>query len=336
MTHRAELKTARLFLRPVAPEDEGAVVSVLNDLDVTGWLAVVPHPYVPADFQQFQREYAVPGDTFSVDDARGLAGIVGIEDRTLGYWFAPAIHGLGYATEAARAALAEHFAGDPADIASGYFEGNARSANVLRKLGFVETGRGPKHCRALANDRPHVDMALTRDAFVAALPIEARSARLTYRSLQATDLEALHGLVSHWEVVRQLASWPWPPERDFTRTRAQPYTGHGFVWGVFRDGRLIGTVGITDDLGYMFSPNVWGQGYGEEACRTAIAQAFKTDRDHLVAGIWADNLASLGLLRKLGFRVVEDDRTLNMARGVEVAGHGLRLERADWHARPLA
>jgi len=331
MSPGAELKTARLTLRPVAPEDEGGVVACLNDIAVSGWLTVVPWPYTPADFRQFHEGYAMPGHTFAVDDAQGFAGILGVEDRTLGYWFAPNRHGLGYATEAARAALAEHFANVSNNIASGYFEGNARSANVLRKLGFVETGRDLKHCRALGVDRPHVTMALTLDAFAAALPIEARSARLTYRSLQPIDQEALHFVVSHFDVVRQLASYPWPPERNFTRTRARPYLGDGFVWGAFLGGRLIGTVGVTGaELGYMFAPDVWGQGYATEVCRTAIADAFALGRDHLIAGVWADNAASLGLLAKLGFRVTGQDVSRNTARGVDLPGLWLRLDRSDW------
>jgi RimJ/RimL family protein N-acetyltransferase len=331
VTPRAELKTARLRLRPVAPEDEGAVVAALNDIAVSGWLAVVPYPYTTADFHQFQQEYAVPGDTYAVEDAQGLAGIVGVENRTLGYWFAPRAHGLGYATEAARLALAEHFADSADDIASGYFEGNARSANVLGKLGFVETGRDMKFCRALNKDRLHVTMGLTSTAFVAALPIEARSERLSFRSLWPTDLDALHLVVSHFDVVRQLASYPWPPERGFTQTRAMPYPGIGFVWGAFLHGRLIGTVGVTgDELGYMFAPDCWGRGLATEACHLAVARAFVMGRDHLVAGIWADNAASLGVLTKLGFVITGDDMGLNKARGVEVAGHRLRLGRSDW------
>ena len=331
MSPRAELKTARLTLRPVAPEDEGAIVACLNDIEVSGWLAVVPWPYSATDFRQFQTEYAVPGQTFAIDDSQGFAGILGVEDRTLGYWFVPNRHGLGYATEAARAALAEHFSQDSNDIASGYFEGNMPSANVLRKLGFVETGRGMKYCRALQMARPHIDMTLTLDAFTSALPTEARSVRLTYRSLQPTDLEAVHSIVSHFDVVRQLASFPWPPQRDFTRTRAQPYLGKGFVWGAFSGPKLMGTVGVTaNELGYMFAPDQWRQGLATETCRTAITHAFATDHDHLVAGVWADNAASLGLLGKLGFRVTGQDVSLNQARGINLPGYLLRLDRSDW------
>lgn len=169
----AEMTTARLRLRPVAAMDEAVVVASLNDLGVTGWLSVVPYPYSPADFRRFQTTIALPGVTFAIEDAAGFAGIVGLENRTLGYWFCARAQGLGYATEAARAALAALFAVDPASVASGYFEGNARSANVLRKLGFLETGRGLKRCLALDRDRPYVDLMLRHAAFVAAQPAPA-------------------------------------------------------------------------------------------------------------------------------------------------------------------
>ena len=178
---------------------------------------------------------------------------------------------------------------------------------------------------------------MTRDAFTAALPVEAQSARLSYRSLQASDIDALHLIVSEWQVVRQLASYPWPPQRDFTLTRAQPYRGRGFVWGVFRDADLIGVVGVTGDaLGYMFRPDTWGQGYATEACRLAIDAAFQGGRDHLVAGVWVGNDASLRILAKLGFDKTRDDITFNAAHGVEMAGHRLRLDRAAWQSREPA
>ena len=314
---RAELKTARLTLRPVAPEDEGAVVACLNDLEVTGWLAVVPHPYSPADFRAFQQDYAVPGHTFAVGDAQGFVGILGIEDRSLGYWFAPASHGLGYATEAARAVLAEHFADDPADIASGYYDGNARSANVLRKLGFVENGRGMKFCRALGVMRAHVDMVLTQPGFIAALPWEAASKRLTYRPLLPVDAPALHEIACIYDVTRQLGPrWPWPADVAFTATRSRPYVGNGFAWGLFLDGQLIGSVAVTEgELGYALHPDHHRQGLATEACLTALARAFgPVALQQVIASVWADNAASLGLLAKLGFTVTGHDLGTNACR----------------------
>lgn len=86
----------------------------------------------------------------------------------------------------------------------------------------------------------------------------------------------------------------------------------------------------------MFAPDVWRQGYGTEACQTAISAAFAAHggvgRSHLQAGVWADNAASLALLDRLGFRVVAEKLSWNKARGAEVPGYVLRLDRADWQA----
>ena len=221
---RAQLTSARLTLRPVAAADEAAVVAAMNDLAVSGWLTPIPHPYTVEDFTAFQSDYAAAGETYALHDQHGFVGVLGVEDRILGYWLTPAAQGRGYATEAARVALSEHFRVDQTPIVSGYFAGNHASANVLAKLGFVETGRDVRHCRALGKDRPHVTMALTYAGFQAALPVLA-SPRLTFRDLMPHDAPALHAIVSGWEVVRQLGSWPWPADYDQTLARAVPYAG---------------------------------------------------------------------------------------------------------------
>jgi RimJ/RimL family protein N-acetyltransferase len=160
---RAQLWTARLMLRPMVASDEPAVVAGLNDIAVSGWLAVVPHPYGPLDFAEFLPK-AMPGQAFVIEDRIGFAGVISVR-QALGYWLAPAVHGQGYATEAARAVLAEYFACGSDPITSGYFEGNTRSARVLSKLGFTETARATKFCRALGRDRPHVALILTKEDY---------------------------------------------------------------------------------------------------------------------------------------------------------------------------
>jgi RimJ/RimL family protein N-acetyltransferase len=159
-------KTARLTLRPVGASDEAAVVAGIDNVAVAGWLAVVPHPYSVADFRHFHRDIAVPGETFVIEDVAGFAGIISVVNGELGYWLAPRAQGLGYATEAGRCLVAAHFGLSIEPLTSGYFEGNTRSANVLGKLGFVETGRDLKHCVSRGADLPHVNMRLTREAFV--------------------------------------------------------------------------------------------------------------------------------------------------------------------------
>jgi len=162
---KERLATPRLILRPVAPQDRAQIVEGLNDLAVSGWLAVVPFPYAPADFDFFLTEIAQPGVAWAIEAEGLFAGIVSILDVALGYWLMPLAHGRGIATEAAGAVVAAHFARGGGDLASGYFEGNARSARVLGKLGFAETGRDVKFCRALGHDRPHVILGLTAEAF---------------------------------------------------------------------------------------------------------------------------------------------------------------------------
>jgi RimJ/RimL family protein N-acetyltransferase len=152
-------------LRPVAATDEAAIVAEIGDLAVSCWLAILPHPYMPADFRRFHAEIAVPGQTYVIEDAAGIAGVVALDEGVLGYWVAVRAQGLGYATEAARCLLTAHFRESSRPVRSGYFEGNLRSARVLAKLGFVETGRDSKHCLARGRDLPHVVVALSAEAF---------------------------------------------------------------------------------------------------------------------------------------------------------------------------
>ena len=327
------LQTARLMLRPVAVADGAMVVAALNDLAVSGWLSSVPHPYQEADFHRFLTEIATPGRVFGIEDADGFAGIIGL-DAEFGYWLAPRAQGLGYATESSVAVLAAYFALNDAVVLSGYFDGNTRSARVLANLGFVEKGRAPKMCKPLVQMRPHVDAVLSRSQFVAAFPVVAQSARLTYRDLQAFDAPALHELVSGWQVVRQLGSFPWPADPAFTATRATPYVGAGFAWGAFCDGVLIGTVAVTNgELGYMIAPAQWRKGFAGEACRHALAHAFDTlDVMEITAGVWADNAASRALLEKLGFEMAAPTYEMSKARGVIADGFDMMLTRAAWAA----
>lgn len=167
---RPHLRTGRLSLRPLQASDEGALVTGLNDWEVVRWLAVVPFPYRPADFRAFL-PVAEPGETWAIEDDQGLVGVVGNEGA-LGYWLARHAWGRGYATEAARAVLATHFA-DPAagPVESGHFEGNARSANVLAKLGFRVTGYKLRRTVACPDrDMLSCRMELTRESWAACLP----------------------------------------------------------------------------------------------------------------------------------------------------------------------
>ncbi|MEQ9487733.1 MAG: GNAT family N-acetyltransferase [Alphaproteobacteria bacterium] len=161
------LKTERLLLRKLDPDDADALAALANDWDVVKWLARLPYPYTRDDavgFIDFVLAEDLPAWAIVTDR---LIGIVGTEDH-LGYWLGKAHWGNGYATEAATAALDWHF-GNAAntEIVSGHFEGNAASRHVLEKLGFVETGLSMTPSASHGKDVPHVDMLLTRETWVA-------------------------------------------------------------------------------------------------------------------------------------------------------------------------
>ncbi len=160
-----QLRTARLLLRPLVEQDGPDVVTGLNDFVVTQWLSVVPWPYSAKDFQDFFPRIK-PGYTFAMQDAQGFVGVIDTA-RHLGYWITPRAQGLGYATEAGHAVLAHHFEQNRGEIGSGYFEGNAASARVLAKLGFVEIARDRLFNRARGQDLPHVSLHLTPAAYAA-------------------------------------------------------------------------------------------------------------------------------------------------------------------------
>ncbi|MFT4744131.1 MAG: RimJ/RimL family protein N-acetyltransferase [Yoonia sp.] len=156
---------------------------------------------------------------------------------------------------------------------------------------------------------------------------------LTYRPLSPADAVALHKIVSHWSVVRQLGGWPWPASRAFTFGRCVPYArSDGFVWAVCRDGELCGSVAVTGgQIGYMLDPDVCGQGIMTQAAADAIDAYFMTDATRLDANVWHDNPASQQVLEKLGFVHWSTRYEHAKARRLPTLSHHLTLTRDAWH-----
>lgn len=323
------LRTSRLVLRPLSPDDAPAIVEGVGDWDVAKWLAVVPHPYGAGDAQSFLTEI-VPGAEaiWAIDDG-ALAGVISTGEQ-LGYWLARDRWGRGYATEAGRAVVDWHFARGARVLASGYFDGNHRSGGVLAKLGFQPAGDRIKGCLARGEDVLSHGVVLTRAGW------RAGRAGLAFRPLGPGDLEALTAIVSDWGVVRNLGSWPWPPEADFTARRAEPFRGEGFVWAVLRDGAMVGTVSVTGpkaEAGYMMAPAHQGQGIGTLALQAAVAHAFATRPvEAIMADIWADNIASARMLARAGFTMTGSKMELARARGEMTLSQSFRLTRAAWES----
>ncbi|MDO7841968.1 GNAT family N-acetyltransferase [Sphingomonas immobilis] len=166
-------RTQRLTLRPRWPEDAAAITRAVAHESVVTKLAHLPWPYTQADAEAW---LAMPRPKIDATclilehcgERPRLIGAIGIEETAngaeLGYWLTPDAWGRGYATEAGHAmiGIARHALG-LRRLRAGYYQGNEASGNVLRKLGFRETGAATRPCRALRRDVPSVEMACDLD-----------------------------------------------------------------------------------------------------------------------------------------------------------------------------
>lgn len=158
--------------------------------------------------------------------------------------------------------------------------------------------------------------------------------RLCLRPPRPEDIDGLHALASDWEVVKQTATWPWPPDRAFTATRAQPMPAEiGMAGPVFEAGEMVGMIGVnaTDsgtELGYMFARAHWGKGFATEIGRALIDHAFATyDWPAIEACVFDDNPASARVLLKLGFAESGPCTGVCAARGATLPTRTFRLVR---------
>ena len=100
------------------------------------------------------------------------------------------------------------------------------------------------------------------------------------------------------------------PKEYLTLARRNADIGRSIYLVMERDGRLIGNIGIGAmpticEFGYWLGRAHWGQGLATEAGRAVLGYGFDVLGIRLVrSGIFADNLASLRVQMKLGFRRV--------------------------------
>ena len=160
------LTTARLILRPLRQSDGPDIVRALNDIEVSKWLTRVPYPYSVHDANWFAAHIARERFVFGVEFEGRIVGTIGCK-REFGYWLGRAYWGRGLMPEAAEAVRTAYFAAGYDRIESGYFAENARSASVLHKMGFVETGQSTLASLARQDPVERIDMILTRQAFEA-------------------------------------------------------------------------------------------------------------------------------------------------------------------------
>src|SRR5512134_1980307 len=98
-----------------------------------------------------------------------------------------------------------------------------------------------------------------------------RTARMTLRRPRMEDSAAMHAILSDPTAMRY---WSTLPHRELAESEAWVAatiraieSGECDDFFVERDGQLIGKAGLWngDEIGFLFSPTVWGQGYASEA-----------------------------------------------------------------------
>lgn len=168
-----------------------------------------------------------------------------------------------------------------------------------------------------------------------------RTERLALRPLTESDLPELRAILQDEETMTAY-------EGAFSETEVQAwlakaresYREAGFgLWAVvLAEGhRMIGQCGITlqeiegecvHEVGYLFNPQFWGQGYAREAAQGCVDYAFnKLDVTRVYAQIRDSNLSSMNVAIRLG--MTARTRFIKRYRGVDMPHICFAVDRAD-------
>jgi RimJ/RimL family protein N-acetyltransferase len=149
-----------------------------------------------------------------------------------------------------------------------------------------------------------------------------RTARLVLRPVRTDDAPLLFDHCSDPRLSRLMA---WAPHREVGETKTflaacveGRRAGRGWVWAIWEEGQFRGVVGIESvlrnllavrvdraELGYWLGLPFHGRGLMTEAAGAATGFAFARLGLHkVIVRALAQNAASLGVIRKLGFREV--------------------------------
>ncbi|MCI0754429.1 bifunctional GNAT family N-acetyltransferase/(deoxy)nucleoside triphosphate pyrophosphohydrolase [Teichococcus vastitatis] len=181
------LRTERLTLRPLRPEDAAELHRLINDWEVVRNLSRLPFPYpreladewIASTHKQMAEgsawHLAIVGQDGDTEVLVGCVGLTRVPDTRraeLGYWVGRRFWGHGVATEAAgrlsRWALANL---DLDRIFAKALVENERSAAVLRRVGLVESGRGEAEFRARGGVLPVLHFEAGRENLTAPPPL---------------------------------------------------------------------------------------------------------------------------------------------------------------------
>jgi len=141
--------------------------------------------------------------------------------------------------------------------------------------------------------------------------------RLVLRPFAEGDVDALHAYQSRADVCRYIPYEPRTREQIADRIAAaraevsEPGQAILLAVELGASGRVIGDVMMawtsrehsSGELGYVFHPDVAGNGYATEAARAMLRVGFETlGLRRIIARVDARNTGSINVLRRLGMR----------------------------------
>ena len=168
-----QIETDRFLLRRVTPLDAQRITDCIADPRIYRMVSSI------APGQSLERtqawiatlEQGRIDDTdhvFALEKNEELVGVIGA-DRPgkglafdIGYWLLPEVWGRGYMTEAAEAVM--HWLEQRGDHAftAGHFVDNPASGRVLKKVGFLPSGRGRVFSLGRGEAADHINMSYIR------------------------------------------------------------------------------------------------------------------------------------------------------------------------------
>lgn len=147
---QAAIPAARFDLRPLRGSDAGLIALYAGDERVARMTTSIPHPFPPGAAEAFiaraladggEQVWAMDGTRTGLGELLGLISLkhTGEGSAAIGYWVAPALWHLGYASEAVEAMVAANPTGLRV-LRAEVFQCNPVSARVLTRAGFRHTG----------------------------------------------------------------------------------------------------------------------------------------------------------------------------------------------------
>lgn len=160
------------------------------------------------------------------------------------------------------------------------------------------------------------------------ISIEVRTPRLTLRMPREDDAVIIATLINDRDIARMMSSVPWPYSLSdavgfVQHTRELPPEKDCVLVADHADFGPIGVFGLTRkedlhaELGFWLGRTFWNRGFATEATGALLGWAAESwGKRAIVAGHFADNAASGGVLCKAGFLYTGEVRPrFSLARG---------------------